>query len=1206
MAREKPVESPSIFSRVDESLRRAFEAAWRSGRPPSLQPYLPAPSSELYLATLIEVVCIDLENRWKAMHQAASQGCDILPVPPMLEEYLARYPELSSDQTLPKLIQEEIRIREAIDYLPTLEELERRFPQLSGKLAPLLNEVTSSPATSAKRRSDQRPDVNAPTERFGLEREMAAGQETISIASRPPSSFGDYVLLRQIAAGAMGVVYEARQKSLDRIVALKFIHRGQLADQQDRRRFVKEAEHAAQLSHPHIVPVYEVGQFEDWPFFAMGFIDGSSLQQRMLAGPISPRQAAEIMATIADAVAYAHERGIVHRDLKPGNVMINEAGQPVVTDFGLAKRVDSTASVTETGQIMGTPAYMAPEQASGDTRAVGPHSDQYSLGVVLYELLTGRRPFDGPVHLLLAKVVALEPPTVRELVPQAPRDLEAICLKAMQKRPAKRYGSVREMAGDLQRYLRDEAILARRYGVRERLSRFLRKRAGVLMSLAGLLLASAITGLAVWLLQPPEPKQMPQPKVITAEEVYDRGMAARDSLQNLRAIGIAIHNYENVYRRYPPAAITDANGKPLLSWRVAILRYLGHNALYEKFHLDEPWDSPHNLTLLEFMPENYAIPKIPASAPHATYYRALVGDGATFDSAWTRAVGFADLKDGSSGTLIAVEGSEAVPWTKPEEINCNVPFAAQLGGPFEEGFHGLMADGDVRFFKSAIRANETALRALVGREDGEVANLAPYEGFPTPDKYQQPGPELERVVEKLKLNAAKNREIGQRNSLYTESMNNLKKLQLAMKSYDATYRHLPPAAIVDDSGQPLLSWRVALLPLLEEQALYQKFHLDEPWDSPHNFELLQLMPDCFRVKGPQLDTATTTYYQVLVGDQTPFPAEPEQSRRLSDIAARDGISKTLLIVEAGTAVPWTKPQDLIVPTQGAFPKLGGLFPIGFQGVMCNGSVRQFMTDIYADEPRLRAMSGYQDGILFQFAPYEQPFSDAEQPAKIDTRMDGVLEARKEAGHRQTSKNNLRKLALALHNYQNLHRTFPPHAVCDDTGRPLLSWRVSILPLIEEEALYRSFRLNEPWDSEHNRELLQYMPEVFASPLAPPRDTTFYQVPVGPGTAFDPHRRRGSQVVGTSLRDIRDGAKNTILLVEADEAVPWTKPTEVEISNVPLPKLGGIFPEGFHAATCDGNVTFVVGRRLHEEANLRALFGIADGISIDLRKLNDSQ
>ncbi len=1206
MAWEKPVESPSISSRVDESLRRAFEAAWRSGRPPSFQPYLPAPSSELYLATLIEVVCIDLENRWKATHLAASQGRDILPVPPMLEEYLASYPELSSEQVLPKLIQEEIRIRDALDYLPTLEELERRFPQLSGKLEPLLSEVTSSPATSAKRRSDQRLDVNASTERFGSGRELVAGQETISIASRPPASFGDYVLLRQIAAGAMGVVYEARQKSLDRIVALKFIHRGQLADQQDRRRFLKEAEHAAQLSHPHIVPVYEVGQFEDWPFFAMGFIDGGSLQQRMLADPISPRQAAEIMATIADAVAYAHERGIVHRDLKPANVMMNEAGQPVVTDFGLAKRVDSTASVTETGQIMGTPAYMAPEQASGETHAIGPHSDQYSLGVVLYELLTGRRPFDGPVHLILAKVVALEPPTVRELAPQAPRDLEAICLKAMQKRPANRYGSVREMASDLQRYLRDEAILARRYGVRERLARFVRKRAGVLMALAALLAASATTGLAVWLLQPPEPKPVPQPEVITAEKVFDRQMVAVSSSRNLQAIGLAIHNYHDVYGRFPPAAITDANDKLLLSWRVAILRYLGHNALYEKFHLDEPWDSPHNLTLLEFIPENYAIRDIPAYSPHATYYRALVGNGATFDPARPRAVSLADLKDGSRGTLLAVEASEAVPWTKPEEIDCNVPFAAQLGGPFEEGFHGLMADGSVRFFKSAIRENETALKALVGRDEGEVANLAPYEGLSSPDKYQKPGPEFEKFVEKSKQDAAKNREIAQRNSLYIESMNNLKQLQIAMESYEATYHHLPPTAIVDSSGQPLLSWRVALLPFLKEQALHRKFHLDEPWDSPHNFELLQLMPDCFKVKGPQPDAATTTYYQVLVGDQTPFPAEPGKSRRLRDVSVADGTSKTLLIVEAGITVPWTKPQDLIVPNQGAFPKLGGLFPIGFQAVMCNGSTRQFGTDIYADQPRLRAMSGYQDGIPFQFAPYAQSFGTVEQQVKTDTRMDGAMEAAKGAAHRARSRNNLKQLALALHNYQNLHRTFPPPAVCDDTGLPLLSWRVNILPFIEEGSLYRSFRLNEPWDSEHNRELLQYMPEVFASPLGPPRDTTFYQVPVGPGTVFDPHRRRGTQVVGTSLRDIRDGAKNTILLVEAGEAVPWTKPAEVDISIVPFPKLGGIFPEGFHAVTCDGNVTFVVGKKLHEETNLRALFGIADDNPLDLRKLNDLQ
>jgi hypothetical protein len=187
-----------------------------------------------------------------------------------------------------------------------------------------------------------------------------------------------------------------------------------------------------------------------------------------------------------------------------------------------------------------------------------------------------------------------------------------------------------------------------------------------------------------------------------------------------------------------------------------------------------------------------------------------------------------------------------------------------------------------------------------------------------------------------------------------------------------------------------------------------------------------------------------------------------------------------------------------------------------------------------------------------------------------------------------------------HDYQNM---FPPQAICDSEGTPLLSWRVKILPMIEEEALYRAFHLNEPWDSAHNRQLLQYMPETFASPLGPVGETTHYQVPVGPGTAFDPQRRRGKQMIGANLRDIRDGAKNTIMFVEAAEAVPWTKPADVDVSLTPLPKLGGIFPEGYHAATCDGGVTFVIGDEARKEPILRALFGIADGVSVDLFRLN---
>lgn len=1197
------MESPSLSIPVDESIRRKFESAWLSSRPESIQSCLPPPSSELYLGTLIALVCIDLEQRWKARHHAAEIGAEV-PPPPVLEDYLASFPELSSESVLPKLIHAEVRVRRACHSPPSLEELERRFPQLCGRLAHLLDDLPSDePCT------DLRPGVNTQTRVFDavpetVDAAQLDSQPTVSMAARPQPVFGDYVLLRKIAAGGMGVVYEARQKSLDRLVALKFLHKGQFADQQEIRRFVKEAEHAAQLSHAHIVPVYEVGEHEGWPYFAMGLITGGSLQQRMQAGPIRPREAAEMTACIADAVAYAHERGIVHRDLKPANVLLNEAGEPVVTDFGLAKRVDSTASLTETGEIMGTAAYMPPEQAKGDNRAVGPHSDQYSLGVILYELLTGRRPFDGPVHVMLSQIVNQEPSTVRQLAPQAPRDLEAICLKAMQKRPANRYASVREMADDLQRYLRDESIRARRYGMRERLARFVRKRAGVLTSLAALLLASLVTGLVVWSLQPPEPILPPQPEIITAEKARDRQMMAVNSSQNLRAIGLAIHNYSDVYKRFPPAAVTDSQGHPLLSWRVAILRYLGHNALFEKFHLDEPWDSPHNIQLLELMPENYAIRDIPAPIPYGTYYRALVGAGATFDPARSRPVTLADLKDGRSGTLMIVEAAEAVPWTKPDEISCDVHFAPQLGGPFVEGFHGLMADGMVRFFKAAIRDNETALKAMVGREDGEVANLAPYEGFPRPDKSQKPGPELQEFIETSKQTAEANRKIIERNSHYVESSNNLRKLHVAMNAYEKTHNRLPPAAIRDKAGLPLLSWRVALLPFLKEQALYAKFRLDEPWDSPDNFELLALMPDVFKVKGPQSDTATTTCYQVLVGDQTPFPADPGRSRSLRDVAGGDGTRKTLLIVEAGTAVPWTKPLDLNVVEGEPFPKLGGLFPVGFQAVMCDGAVRQFVKDIYADEPRLRALSNYQDGALFQFAPYAQSFQSIEQQqVKTDTTVDGAVNAARNAAMRARSANNLKQLALAMHNHLNAHRTFPPQAICDGEGRPLLSWRVQLLPLLEEQRLHEAFRLDEPWDSEHNLNLLQFMPEVYASPKNPEATTTFYQVPSGPGTAFDPQRRRGTQMIGVGLRDIRDGTKNTIMLLEAGEAEPWTKPADVDVSQTPLPRLGGIFPEGFHAATCDGTVTFVIGDEFRQDAKLRTLFGIADGDGLNLRELN---
>jgi WD40 repeat protein/tRNA A-37 threonylcarbamoyl transferase component Bud32 len=309
--------------------------------------------------------------------------------------------------------------------------------------------------------------------------------------------FGDYELVEVIARGGMGVVYKARQVSLNRIVALKMILRGELATPLDVARFRSEAEAAANLDHPHIVPIYEVGEYDGQQYYAMRFVEGSSLARHPRA---DARTEAGLVIAVARAVHHAHRRGILHRDLKPSNILVDAAGSPLVADFGLAKRVDADRSLTESGAVVGTPRYMAPEQAAGQ-KALTVAADMYSLGVVLYERLTGQTPFTGETVLeVLRQVRETEPPRPSSIIPGLNRDLETICLKCLEKAPAKRYASAEALADDLERWLRGEPILARPAGRVERVLKWAKRRpaAAALVAVsglaAGLLVAASLVG----------------------------------------------------------------------------------------------------------------------------------------------------------------------------------------------------------------------------------------------------------------------------------------------------------------------------------------------------------------------------------------------------------------------------------------------------------------------------------------------------------------------------------------------------------------------------------------------------------------------------------------------------------------------------------------------------------------------------------------
>ena len=277
-----------------------------------------------------------------------------------------------------------------------------------------------------------------------------------------PCCLGDYELIEEIGRGGMGIVFRARQLSLDREVAIKMISRGPLASEQERTRFQAEARAVAQLDHPAIVPVYDVGELDSRPFFSMKLIEGETLAQRISKSPLSSEEAVRLIIQVCLAVEYAHLNGLLHRDLKPSNILIDDNGQAHVMDFGLAKRIDESSNITRSGAVLGTPAYMAPEQAAGQRGEVSAASDVYSLGSVLYSALTGRPPFQAATAVdTLLLVLEQEPLPPRALNPGIDRDLEMIVLRCLQKPVDLRYSSAAQLARDLQAYLDDESISAR-------------------------------------------------------------------------------------------------------------------------------------------------------------------------------------------------------------------------------------------------------------------------------------------------------------------------------------------------------------------------------------------------------------------------------------------------------------------------------------------------------------------------------------------------------------------------------------------------------------------------------------------------------------------------------------------------------------------------------------------------------------------------
>ncbi len=404
--------------------------------------------------------------------------------PTPVETYLSQHHAVRSNtQAVLDLIYNEIVLREETGESPQLDEYLRRFPELAPELR-LQFEVDDA--------------IQSASAREGENTQTVAGRMPSRAARMSIPSVRGYEILGELGRGGMGVVYKARQLQLNRIVALKMILAGNHASPEEGLRFLAEAESVAKLHHPHIVQIFSFGQCDGHPYFEMEYVAGGSLADCQGGTLRPPRDSARLVELLARAIHEAHRFGIIHRDLKPANILLTEDGVPKIADFGLAKWLDVETGLTRTRLIVGSPSYMAPEQAGQGSTSVGPAADVYSLGAILYELLAGRPPFQAETVLeTLEQVRWDEPIAPSRLRPKLPRDLVTICLKCLEKEPACRYNSSIELAEDLRRFEAGQSIRARPIGVHERLWRWCR-REPVVASLAVALLAGLIGVATQW------------------------------------------------------------------------------------------------------------------------------------------------------------------------------------------------------------------------------------------------------------------------------------------------------------------------------------------------------------------------------------------------------------------------------------------------------------------------------------------------------------------------------------------------------------------------------------------------------------------------------------------------------------------------------------------------------------------------------------
>ena len=631
---------------------------------------------------------------------------------------------------------------------------------------------------------------------------------------------------------------------------------------------------------------------------------------------------------------------------------------------------------------------------------------------------------------------------------------------------------------------------------------------------------------------------------------FDVPFSSRVSLNQL---AFAALNFQSANQHFPAQSIKADDGTPLLSWRVALLPFLGENELYQQFNLDEAWDSPHNIQLLDNIP--YWLQH--ADVEHGkTVYLGLDGQGTVFDSQRTREIGLGQIADGSTNTILFVEAdvSQAVEWSRPVDLNYDAANPTSgLGGTSDDGTsNAVLTDARVVSFDSSVPQLLDAWTTYNGGEVNDETILA--DGF----------------------------------SRFRSVENQLRQITLATLNFERSHAELPRTIYSTDNensdegpGVPLLSWRVAILPFIEQQNLYDQFRLDEPWDSPHNLSLLPLMPQIFATEGVENGK---TVFQGAHGDNTLF-SNVNDGRQLFLFDRHD--TAAVLQVNPDQAIEWTKPGDFDFDPDNLDAILGAATASGFHFSLNDGSVH-FFNNTISDDVLNKILS-------------PADFTDLAVDLKVFRE-----DSRSTFSSAIEQQGKLSELSWAAQNYESGLGHFPQHAIYSqrpgEGGEPLLSWRVELLPFLGEQELYDRFNLDEPWDSPHNLSLLPLMPEVFKLPGVENGKTAFQAITSefnSPGdlrTVFP----LGNDVT-TGFFDIQDGSINTLLFAEVDAAfaVEWTKPQDI-VYNPDDPTAGlntGTSFVSTNIALVGGSTVFVPGN-LKEDV-WRELILINDGGLADL-------